>query len=77
MKMHFASNEGCFQALTGDACLSELMKGPQNTHLLFSVTAERMCQSAIDLRKHAYLGELGPLNLFALTSGITHYAALT
>lgn len=72
MKMHLASSEACFQAPTSEICYQYLQGGPINgTNLLSTLTAA-MCKGHIAYETQLVLGDVGSLNMFALTSGKLH-----
>jgi hypothetical protein len=70
MKMHFACNEACFQAATGDLCSQLLSSDPINGKYKLSSLTMMMCKRSIAADDQALLANIGPLNLFALTSGM-------
>ena len=67
--MSFASNEGSFQAATRETCFLYLTNGVQGTEDLFSSLTGKLCKNVMDWNTQSALADLGPLNLFALTSG--------
>ena len=71
--MSFASNEGSFQATTSDLCFNYFANGVRRSTDLFSSFTENMCKGLNGTITRALHADLGPLNLFALTSG--EYAA--
>lgn len=69
MKMHLASNEACFQALTSEQCLRHLQNSlPHDGYTLTSLTA-MMCKEPITIDNQTLLADIGPLNMFASISG--------
>ena len=69
--MSFACPEAVFQASTPEDCFEQL-KNTSNS-LVLSNIIEMMCGGPLDERmQQQQIGNLGPLNLFALTSGKLH-----
>ena len=69
MKMHFASHEASFQSTTAEEWSQQLSSENVNTKQTLSSLVERMCTARLNLGAQAQLAGLGPLNLFAVTSG--------
>lgn len=67
--MHFSCSEGSFQARTRSDCYEFLSSGAEARNLVFSSTAATLCKGPLGQQQQADLADLGPLNLFALTSG--------
>lgn len=69
MKMQLACSEASFQAPTEDTC-QQYLKAEATTgkHTLSSIT-RFMCKDSIPLETQVALADIGPLNMFALTSG--------
>lgn len=69
--MNFACSEGCFQAMTAESCFQYLAisNGNEATKQLLSSLTERICKGSTGVELQTRLADLGPLNLFVLTSG--------
>ena len=68
MRMHLACNEASFQAPTAESCLYHLRStSGDGPYLLSSLTAN-MCRATMTAAEQASVADVGPLNLFALTS---------
>lgn len=67
--MHLACSESTFQAPTSGTCLQHLAGGVESNQHTFSVLAERFCRKPFSLESQMILADLGPLNMFVLTSG--------
>ena len=76
MKMSTANPEACFQAMTAEECFSTLQKENQEDALgpkfapEFESAFEMLYQTNIDDAISTELADLGPLNLFAMTSAL-------
>ncbi|KAK5652309.1 hypothetical protein OQA88_10659 [Cercophora sp. LCS_1] len=72
MRMHLASPEACFQALTAEECIQQLHSSMSPTSPLFGTTLrdaiENMCMNELAVEEQRELSQLGPLNLFAIVS---------
>jgi hypothetical protein len=73
MKMHMACPEACFQAVTADECYGQIQNwmpdGSLFCKLTFRSAIESLCKESITQEMQQRLADLGPLNLFAITSG--------
>lgn len=73
MKMHLAMPEACFQAPTAEQCYEQILLFlPENSpywKLSFRGAVESLCKNNFSTHSCQSLAALGPLNLFALTSG--------
>ena len=67
--MHFASNDACFQAPTSNLCFELLSNDLINRKYVLSSLTMMMCKDPIAADEQALLANLGPLNMFVLTSG--------
>jgi hypothetical protein len=74
MTMHLASPEAAFQATSSDECLRELYTWQSRSALIRSITfrevVESFCRSSITGATQQCFADLGPLNLFAVVSGM-------
>lgn len=76
MKMSTANPEACFQAMTAEECFKTLQQENQNDALQpkvafeFKSAFEMLYQAHIDDALSTALADLGPLNLFAMTSAL-------
>ena len=73
MKMHLACSEACFQAPTGDLCFQYLLHETACERLTLSSLTGTICKNPIPLESQVALADVGPLNLFALTSGLSRF----
>lgn len=73
MKMHMATPETCFQALSADECHQQIqIHLPINSaywSLSFRGAFEALSKDSMSPIMCQAIADLGPLNLFALTSG--------
>lgn len=69
MRMQLASSEAAFQAPTADECFQCIQQGSKNIMHTLSSLCERLCREPMQSDLLASFADLGPLNLFALTSG--------
>lgn len=73
MKMHLATPESCFQAITADECHREIQThlpcGHSYWSLSFRGAFEALAKDNFSQSMRHIIAGLGPLNLFALTSG--------
>jgi hypothetical protein len=69
MTQHFACSEACFQESTREQCWARLVSEGENTNHTVSNLCERMCGGPMSAETLASLADLGPLNLFVITSG--------
>lgn len=69
MKMGFASSETNFQAVNKESCFEGIRHDTMLKTGLISSVVEKMCKAAVSLKEQSSLADLGPLNLFVLTSG--------
>jgi hypothetical protein len=71
--MHMAVPETCFQAETADQCYEQIQLFlPKNSlywEVSFRCAFESLCKDNLTMNLRHVLASLGPLNLFALTSG--------
>lgn len=76
MKMHMASPEACFQAVTADDCFEEIhaWMPPSSPFcsLLLRDAIEEVCSDSMSPDSLQRISQLGPLNLFAVVSAF-HY----
>ncbi|RFU34098.1 hypothetical protein B7463_g2207, partial [Scytalidium lignicola] len=74
MKMHMAAPEACFQAATEDECYQQIHKWlPADASywkISFRTAFENICKNNFSTNLAHLTATLGPLNLFALISGI-------
>jgi hypothetical protein len=74
MKMHMAWPEACFQAETADQCAKEIENWVSKSVSVFKLTlrdaVERACSDEMTPESHREFADLGPLNLFAIVSGM-------
>ena len=71
MKLSTAKPEVCFQATTAEECFNALRgKNQCDTAFDFGLAFERLYQTDIDDNLSTTLADLGPLNLFAMTSAL-------
>ncbi|KAJ5440032.1 uncharacterized protein N7458_011030 [Penicillium daleae] len=74
MKMHLATPESCFQALTADDCYREIQthlpSGNAYWSLSFRGAFEALAKDTFSPSMRQIIAASGPLNLFALTSAI-------
>ncbi|KAK4497141.1 hypothetical protein PRZ48_011591 [Zasmidium cellare] len=70
MQMQLASSEACFQAATKHECFHWLQVGAVNMKYTLSSLCERLCSESMPQTLLTPLADLGPLNLFALTSAL-------
>jgi hypothetical protein len=75
MKMHLATPESCFQALTADECYREIQthlpSGNAYWSLSFRGAFEALAKDTFSPSMRQIIAASGPLNLFALTSGMS------
>lgn len=73
MRMHMATPEACFQATTADQCHHQLQLFLPARSLYWTISLrgsfESICKDDLSVNIRHLLATLGPLNLFALTSG--------
>lgn len=73
MRMHMATPEACFQATTADQCHHQLQLFLPARSLYWTISFrgsfESICKDDLSVNIRHLLATLGPLNLFALTSG--------
>jgi hypothetical protein len=73
MRMHLATPESCFQALTADECHQEIQThlpcGSAYWSLSFRGAFEALAKDTFPSSMRQIIAASGPLNLFALTSG--------
>lgn len=73
MKMHMAMPEACFQAMTADQCYQQILMFLPMTNLYWKLSFRcvfaYLCKDDLPTDVQQFLASLGPLNLFALTSG--------
>ncbi|KAK4117941.1 hypothetical protein N657DRAFT_685618 [Parathielavia appendiculata] len=76
MKMHMASPEACFQAVTAEECIGQIHRWMPPTSpfctLLLREAIENICLDTMTPESQWQFAQLGPLNLFAMVSAI-HY----
>lgn len=70
MKMDVACPEACFQSKTSEDCFKELQNNSLPPKPGFSLTVQMLYRDWVDPDLSVVLADLGPLNLFAMTSGI-------
>lgn len=70
MRMHLASCEAAFQAGDGATCFARLTEVPQRNRDPMSSLCEAFCKGPLDIKNLMDLADLGPLNLFVLTSAL-------
>jgi hypothetical protein len=72
-RMHMATPEACFQATTADQCHHQLQLFLPARSLYwttsFRASFESLCKDDLSVNIRHLLATLGPLNIFALTSG--------
>lgn len=73
MKIHTAVPEACFQAMTADECYEQIQLCLPSESLYWKISLcsafQTLCKDTLEVRVRDGLAALGPLNLFALTSG--------
>lgn len=73
MKMHLATPESCFQAVSADECHREIQTHLPSGHaywrLSFRGAFEALAKDTFSPSMRQIIAASGPLNLFALTSG--------
>lgn len=73
VKMHMAMPEACFQAMTADQCHQQILMFLPTTSLYWKISFRcvfaYLCKDDLPADVQQFLASLGPLNLFALTSG--------
>ena len=73
MKEHVAAPEACFQAETADKCFRQIQQWmparSQFWKISFRSAFENLCQANLSTDMRYVLAALGPLNLFAMSSG--------
>lgn len=78
MRLHMARPDACFQAATSEECFEEIQKwtarSPFLSTLTLSEAVEIVCKGEIGEDIRRTLADLGPLNLFAVVSGMTNMA---
>lgn len=74
MSMHMASPEAAFQATTSEDCYQELCNWQYRSapirNITFRQVVEIFCKNPIPDEMQRYFADLGPLNLFAVVSGM-------
>ena len=74
MTMHLASPEAAFQAISSDECFRQLYTWQSRSGLIRGITfrevVESFCRSSITGVTQQCFADLGPLNLFAVVSGM-------
>lgn len=79
MRLHMATPEACFQALTADQCHHQIQLSLPARSPYWSISFrgafESLCKDDPSANIHRLLATLCPLNLFALTSGMLHCSA--
>ena len=74
MTMHLASPEAAFQATSSDECFRQLYTWQSRSGLTRGITfrevVESFCRSSITGATQQCFADLGPLNLFAVVSGM-------
>jgi hypothetical protein len=77
MKIHTAVPEACFQAMTADECYEQIQVWLPSESLFWEISLcsafQVLCRDTLEVRVRDGLAALGPLNLFALTSGQSFY----
>ena len=79
MNIHLAVPDACFHSPTADQCYDQIKQHlpskSQYWRLLFGNVFKRLCSPSLDIEHRHDIAALGPLNLFAFTSGeVLHYA---
>jgi len=73
MKMHMASPESCFQAISAIECVQEIRgRMPRSSPIrrfLLRDAIEGVCAETLSLSSQEMFSQLGPLNLFSIVSG--------
>jgi hypothetical protein len=74
MRMHLATPESCFQAMTADDCHREIQtylpSGNAYWNLSFRGAFEALAKDTFSPSIRQIIAASGPLNLFALASGM-------
>jgi hypothetical protein len=74
LTMHMAMPDACFQATTADQCYQQIQLwvgcGYSYTPVSFRSAFEKLCKDQIGANLRLALSALGPLNLFAMASGM-------
>lgn len=74
MRMHMASPEACFQAATAEECIEQIHRWMHPTSpfcsLLLREAIENLCLDTLSPESQQQFSQLGPLNLFAMVSGL-------
>jgi hypothetical protein len=75
MKIHTALPEACFQAMNANECYEKihLFLPPESLYWKVSLCSafQTLCRESLEVTVRDGLAALGPLNLFALTSGMS------
>ncbi|KAF7193887.1 Transcription factor 1 [Pseudocercospora fuligena] len=70
MKMHLAMSEPSFQASNRGECYQHLVRGSRTTPITLTSFCQRICKDIISTEEVCEHANLGPLNLFVVTSAI-------
>jgi hypothetical protein len=75
MRMDMACPEACFQSTTSEDCFQELQTHFRPSMPEFRVAVEMLYRDRDSEDSTIVLADLGPLNLFAMTSGAVSLSA--
>lgn len=70
MQMQFATNEGAFQADSATMCFNYLASGATAQVGMMSTLCEKFCEGQLELQHQIVLVDMGPLNLFVVSSAL-------